>query len=137
MESSVLSIDASTGKSSPSSSLQISLNNTRTRYVSQSMKISSYLPSSVSDGARYSGVGFYSTSGYEGIYPKATALQQVALALRGALVSADPASTVGYHGTSSNINLSSGAEYDKRPQRRKFQELPVASNGPFTLHQVC
>ncbi|PKA49739.1 Protein RIK [Apostasia shenzhenica] len=74
-------------------------------------------------------------SGYGGIYPQATPLQQVALALKQA-----PTSTTSLTATVSHSNSllkttsSSSADSEKRQhQRRKFQELPVASKG---LNQV-
>ncbi|CAA7387781.1 unnamed protein product [Spirodela intermedia] len=138
------SIDATAGKFSsalPVSSASTvclpgtSLNDGVTNYGSQQTNISSYSPSSIFGGANY--------SGYGGIYPQATPLQQVALALRRPPVSTASSPTVTSPlpatmsaGTSLKTTLSSGAEPDKRPQRRKFQELPVASNGPPRLHQV-
>ncbi|EHA8590357.1 hypothetical protein COCNU_scaffold017435G000030 [Cocos nucifera] len=91
----------------------------------------SYTPPSVTGGTCY--------SGYEGIYPQATPLQQVALALRQA-----PASTASVISSSASListtpktNSSSNADADKRPpQKRKFQELPVTSKEPVVLHQV-
>nr|XP_010936479.1 protein RIK isoform X2 [Elaeis guineensis] len=90
----------------------------------------SYAPPSVTGGTCY--------SGYEGIYPQATPLQQVALALRQA-----PASTASVVSSSASListtpktNSSSNADADKRPpQKRKFQELPVTSKEPAVLHQ--
>ena len=87
-------------------------------------------------------------SGYGGIYPQATPLQQVALALRKAPAPTTPglASAVGATAAfvstasaviSSKTTSSSTAETERRPQqRRKFQELPVASNKKVTHHQV-
>ncbi|CAA6653518.1 unnamed protein product [Spirodela intermedia] len=137
------SIDATAGKFSSallvSSASTVclpgtSLNDGVTNYGSQQTNISSYSPSSIFGGANY--------SGYGGIYPQATPLQQVALALRRPPVSTASSPTVTSPlpatmsaGTSLKTTLSSGAEPDKRPQRRKFQELPVASNGPPRLHQ--
>ncbi|XP_078435422.1 RS2-interacting KH protein isoform X2 [Wolffia australiana] len=81
------------------------------------------------------GLGGANCSWYEGIYPQATPLQQVASVLRGTLVSASPPSMVATGGTSLWKNSCSGEEANKRPQRRKFQELPVVLNGPTTFHQ--
>uniref|UniRef100_A0A5B7AC02 Protein RIK n=1 Tax=Davidia involucrata TaxID=16924 RepID=A0A5B7AC02_DAVIN len=83
--------------------------------------------------------GGTSYSGYGGIYPQATPLQQVALALRQSpspVTSAvAPATTIAT--TASKSNMSSSSEKEKRPpQKRKFQELPVASKGPPKPHQV-
>ncbi|KAF3326282.1 protein RIK [Carex littledalei] len=73
---------------------------------------------------------------YEGIYPQATALQQVALALKqaspsiipataSAPVAAAPASSVA--SSIPSMNTSSSVEASKRAtQKRKFQELPVS-----------
>ncbi|XP_042498265.1 protein RIK isoform X4 [Macadamia integrifolia] len=72
-------------------------------------------------------------SGYEGIYPQATPLQQVALALR---QSPSPVTSVtapvvseGSTSTSPKVNQSSNSKEKRLVQKRKFQELPVASNG--------
>ncbi|MQL72888.1 hypothetical protein Taro_005262 [Colocasia esculenta] len=91
----------------------------------------SLLPS-ISGGTSY--------SGYGGIYPQATPLQQVALALRRAPASTSsvPATSV-FPATSTctvpKVTSAAGAEKDKRPQRRKFQELPVALNCPTASYQ--
>ncbi|KAJ4707305.1 putative RIK [Melia azedarach] len=81
--------------------------------------------------------GGTSYSGYEGIYPQATPLQQVALALRQstspvmlAVAPTLPATTA----TTSTI--SSMSEREKRPpQKRKFQELPVGLKGSTKHNQ--
>lgn len=88
-------------------------------------------------------------SGYGGIYPQATPLQQVALALRKAPAPASPdlastvcattslVSTASAVSMSSKTTSSSIAISEKRPpQRRKFQELPVTSKETITHHQV-
>lgn len=94
--------------------------------------------------------GGTSYSGYEGIYPQATPLQQVALALRQsssvpAIVtpSMPTASTVASmmstSSCASNSNFTSAPDHVKEkrpPQRRKFQELPVGSKDPPNLNQV-
>ncbi|KAJ0099759.1 hypothetical protein Patl1_21726 [Pistacia atlantica] len=88
--------------------------------------------------------GGTSYSGYEGIYPQATPLQQVALALRHSsapitssvtpATSVTPTTAVANPGKKSNISFTS--EKEKRPpQKRKFQELPVGSKGPAKLYQ--
>lgn len=83
--------------------------------------------------------GGTSYSGYEGIYPQATPLQQVALALR---QSTSPTTSTVAPATSiaSNVatpSTSSIPEKEKRPtQRRKFQELPIGSKDPAISHQV-
>jgi len=100
----------------------------------------SYSCPSVSGGTYY--------SGYGGIYPQATPLQLVALALRKAPAPTTPglASAVGATTAfvpaasaviSSKTSLSSIAEIERwPPQKWKFQELPVASNETVTHHQV-
>nr|XP_010317127.1 protein RIK isoform X1 [Solanum lycopersicum] len=74
--------------------------------------------------------------GYDGIYPQATALQQVALALRQStspVTSTVPPATTGPSITS---QTSTGSEKDKRPaQKRKFQELPAGGKGQATVNQ--
>ncbi|XP_060193369.1 protein RIK isoform X3 [Lycium barbarum] len=75
--------------------------------------------------------------GYDGIYPQATALQQVALALRQSTypVTATVAPTT--TGASFTSQTSIGYEKDKRPaQKRKFQELPAAGKAQATVNQV-
>ncbi|KAL3376467.1 hypothetical protein AABB24_003078 [Solanum stoloniferum] len=74
--------------------------------------------------------------GYDGIYPQATALQQVALALRQSTspvtTTVPPATT----GPSITSQKSTGSEKDKRPaQKRKFQELPAGGRGQATVNQ--
>ncbi|XP_006363430.2 protein RIK isoform X1 [Solanum tuberosum] len=74
--------------------------------------------------------------GYDGIYPQATALQQVALALRQSTspvtTTVPPATT----GPSITSQTSTGTEKDKRPaQKRKFQELPAGGKGQSTVNQ--
>ncbi|KAL3344606.1 hypothetical protein AABB24_023846 [Solanum stoloniferum] len=74
--------------------------------------------------------------GYDGIYPQATALQQVALALRQSTspvtTTVPPATT----GPSITSQKSTGSEKDKRPaQKRKFQELPAGGKGQATVNQ--
>ncbi|XP_060193368.1 protein RIK isoform X2 [Lycium barbarum] len=74
--------------------------------------------------------------GYDGIYPQATALQQVALALRQSTypVTATVAPTT--TGASFTSQTSIGYEKDKRPaQKRKFQELPAAGKAQATVNQ--
>ncbi|KAF5198204.1 Rik-like protein [Thalictrum thalictroides] len=79
-----------------------------------------------------------SYSGYGGIYPQATPLQQVALVLRqspsfGTSVT-DPATSAGTY--SAEVISSFSTTTDKRPpQKRKFQELPVSSKKPAEPHQ--
>lgn len=88
--------------------------------------------------------------GYEGIYPQATPLQQVALALRhsspaSTVVPATPiASTIlpttSAASTASKSSVSSALhcvrEQQQQPPKRKFQELPAASKGPARPNQV-
>ncbi|XP_059283739.1 protein RIK isoform X3 [Lycium ferocissimum] len=74
--------------------------------------------------------------GYDGIYPQATALQQVALALRQSTspVTATVAPTT--TGASFTSQTSIGYEKDKRPaQKRKFQELPAAGKAQAAVNQ--
>ena len=80
-------------------------------------------------------------SGYGGIYPQVTPLQQVALALRqsSSPMTSTIAPTTSVPSTEPKLNtkLSSESEKERRPpQRRKFQELPVSSKGPAKVHQV-
>ncbi|KAK1356428.1 Hydroxyproline-rich glycoprotein family protein, putative, expressed [Heracleum sosnowskyi] len=90
--------------------------------------IGSYSQPSVSGGTSY--------NGYGGIYPQATPLQQVALALKHSaspvtsMVSPVPA--VASTPSFSSTGFSSEKE---RRQRRKFQELPANSKGPAKLQQ--
>ncbi|KAM0822636.1 hypothetical protein ACQ4PT_071371 [Festuca glaucescens] len=67
-------------------------------------------------------------NGYGNIYPQATPLQQVALALKHASSSTTQVVPVASTSTSfmTNVNASAKLESDKRLQRRKFQELPTA-----------
>ncbi|KAG4925880.1 hypothetical protein JHK87_051420 [Glycine soja] len=77
--------------------------------------------------------------GYGGLYPQATPLQQVALALRHSPpVASTVAPTTSASNRGSKSTLSSDLEKEKRPpQRRKFQELPVGSKDTTKLNQVC
>lgn len=88
----------------------------------------SYLPTSLS-GTSY--------SGYDGIYPQATPLQQVAQVLRQTPASGTSftalATTSG--NTLVNVNSSSSETERRRSQKRKFQEVPVASKLPEEPHQ--
>ncbi|KAJ4820192.1 Protein RIK [Rhynchospora pubera] len=83
---------------------------------------------------------------YEGIYPQATPLQQVALALKQAspaavtpaTVSVPVASPSASSAASSLLSMgsSSSGETNKRPtQKRKFQELPVSGSKGLTGDQ--
>ncbi|CAK7355700.1 unnamed protein product [Dovyalis caffra] len=83
-------------------------------------------------------MGGTSYSGYGGIYPQATPLQQVVLALRQPLfpITSTVVPTTSVANTAPNSGMNSIAEKDKRPtQKRKFQETPVGSKGPAKLHQ--
>lgn len=75
--------------------------------------------------------------GYGGIYPQATPLQQVALALRQSTspvtATVSPATTAAR--TDPPREVPSLAN-DKHSQKRKFQELPAAAKGPANLTQV-
>lgn len=80
-------------------------------------------------------------SGYGGIYPQVTPLQQVALALRqsSSPMTSTIAPTTSAPSTEPKLNTKSSSESEKEkrpPQRRKFQELPVSSKGPAKVHQV-
>ncbi|XP_062151052.1 protein RIK isoform X5 [Alnus glutinosa] len=77
--------------------------------------------------------------GYGGIYPQATPLQQVALALRQSPspVTSTIAPTTSIPNEESKPSFSSDPEKEKRhPQKRKFQELPAGSKGPAKPLQV-
>ncbi|XP_022879468.1 protein RIK-like isoform X4 [Olea europaea var. sylvestris] len=82
-------------------------------------------------------IGGTSYIGYEGIYPQATPLQQVALALRQSTSSVtatvDPAAKASSAKSPTTVVPS---EEKRPPQRRKFQELSAAAKGPATTHQV-
>ncbi|GMN42108.1 hypothetical protein TIFTF001_011337 [Ficus carica] len=76
--------------------------------------------------------GGTSYSGYGGIYPQATPLQQVALALRQSSSPHSSTTTLTTLAPSMEpkLGVSSTFEKEKRPQqRRKFQELPIGSKG--------
>ncbi|KAG4173657.1 hypothetical protein ERO13_A11G072800v2 [Gossypium hirsutum] len=88
--------------------------------------------------------------GYGGIYPQATPLQQVALALKqsspisSTVVPATsvasavvPTTSATSTVTKSSVSSTLHSEKERRPpQRRKFQELPVGSKGSARLNQV-
>lgn len=97
---------------------------------SQPNMVSYPLPPPLAGGTSY--------NGYGGIYPQATPLQQVALALRCSTSpvtnTVAPSTTVA---STTSTSTSFYSEKEKRPpQKRKFQELPVASKGPVKPHQV-
>ncbi|KAG5527637.1 hypothetical protein RHGRI_028533 [Rhododendron griersonianum] len=76
-----------------------------------------------------------SYSGYGGIYPQATPLQQVALALRQSPSTVNP--LVSPASTAANSMESLPSEKEKRAsQRRKFQESPAALKGRANPNQV-
>ncbi|KAI8534105.1 hypothetical protein RHMOL_Rhmol10G0062700 [Rhododendron molle] len=76
-----------------------------------------------------------SYSGYGGIYPQATPLQQVALALRQSPSTVNP--LVSPASTAANSMESLPSEKEKQAsQRRKFQESPAALKGRANPHQV-
>ncbi|KAK4383557.1 protein RIK [Sesamum angolense] len=87
-----------------------------------------FYPHGVTSGTSY--------IGYGGIYPQATPLQQVALALR---QSTSPVTaTVAPVTTPASIESPIEANLpvkDKRSQKRKFQELPAAAKGPANQNQ--
>lgn len=83
--------------------------------------------------------GGTSYSGYGGIYPQATPLQQVALALRqsSSPLSSNATLTTLAPSMEPKLGVSSTSEKEKRPQqRRKFQELPIGSKGSAKPIQV-
>ncbi|KAE8649293.1 protein RIK isoform X2 [Cucumis sativus] len=96
---------------------------------SQSTAIS-YIKPLISGGTNY--------NGYSGIYPQATPLQQVALALKQVSSTTTPVAVPNRPALSvSNMNVNSDAEKEKRPnQRRKFQELPICVQGSSISNQV-
>ncbi|XP_044468065.1 protein RIK-like isoform X2 [Mangifera indica] len=88
--------------------------------------------------------GGTSYSGYEGIYPQATPLQQVALALRhssspitsSVAPTASVTPTMSVENSAAKSNIGSMSEKERQPpQKRKFQELPVGSKDPAKLNQ--
>ncbi|KAG2404021.1 Protein RIK Rough sheath 2-interacting KH domain protein [Vigna angularis] len=75
--------------------------------------------------------------GYGGIYPQATPLQQVALALRHSppvSSTVDP-TTLASNGESKPTSCFDLEREKRPPQKRKFQELPVGSKGTAKLNQ--
>ncbi|XP_041002625.1 protein RIK isoform X2 [Juglans microcarpa x Juglans regia] len=79
--------------------------------------------------------GGTSYSGYGGIYPQATPLQQVALALRQLPSPVTPGMATPVP-SKEKSSASSNPEKEKRPpQRRKFQELPAGSMYTAKSHQ--
>ncbi|KAG6656938.1 hypothetical protein CIPAW_04G055900, partial [Carya illinoinensis] len=94
-------------------------------------KVVGYSHQVVSAGTSY--------SGYGGIYPQATPLQQVALALRQSPspVNSGLDSTTSIPSKEPKSSVSSDPEKEKQPpQKRKFLELPAGSKYPAKLHQV-
>ncbi|GAV65685.1 hypothetical protein CFOL_v3_09199 [Cephalotus follicularis] len=82
--------------------------------------------------------GGTSYNGYGGIYPQATPLQQVALALRQSPspITSTVAPTNAVVSTASKSSTSSISHKEKRPpQKRKFQEQLNDSKGPANPHQ--
>ncbi|XP_031396544.1 protein RIK isoform X1 [Punica granatum] len=97
-----------------------------------SQNMGNYSGSSLTSGTRY--------KGYEGIYPQATPLQQVAMALKQSpsFASASAHATT-LPSTGAKSSASSGSEKEKEkqlPQKRKFQELPVGHTVSTKLNQV-
>ncbi|XP_014497691.1 protein RIK isoform X4 [Vigna radiata var. radiata] len=76
--------------------------------------------------------------GYGGIYPQATPLQQVALALRHSppVASTVDPTTLASNGESKPTSSIDFEKEKRPPQKRKFQELPVGSKGTAKLNQV-
>ncbi|OVA02150.1 hypothetical protein BVC80_8787g16 [Macleaya cordata] len=108
--------------------------------VSQNVGLSSYgqPPSNMVAYPQPSVSGGTSYSGYGGIYPQATPLQQVALALRqspspvtSGIAPATSAGSVLPKPISNPVNETE----KRRAQRRKFQELPVVAKEPAKPHQ--
>ncbi|KAL8088850.1 hypothetical protein AgCh_038569 [Apium graveolens] len=91
-------------------------------------KIGSYSQPSVSGGTSY--------NGYGGIYPQATPLQQVALALKH---SASPVtsmvSPIAAVASTPSLSSTGFSSEKERRQKRKFQELPANSTGPAKTYQ--
>ncbi|KAI6670365.1 hypothetical protein NL676_005250 [Syzygium grande] len=83
----------------------------------------------VTGGTRY--------SGYEGIYPQATPLQQVALVLKQSTsVTSSVASAPALASVMSELSSKPDFEKEKRPPpRRKFQELPIGNKDPAPNYQ--
>ena len=80
--------------------------------------------------------GGTSYSGYGGIYPQATPLQQVALALR---QSSSPIGSATPVAPSAELKMSVSSNSEKEkwpPQKRKFQEVPAVSKGAAKPIQV-
>ncbi|XP_014497690.1 protein RIK isoform X3 [Vigna radiata var. radiata] len=75
--------------------------------------------------------------GYGGIYPQATPLQQVALALRHSppVASTVDPTTLASNGESKPTSSIDFEKEKRPPQKRKFQELPVGSKGTAKLNQ--
>ncbi|XP_022155063.1 protein RIK isoform X2 [Momordica charantia] len=90
----------------------------------------SYSKPPVSGGTNY--------NGYNGIYPQATPLQQVALALKQVSSTVTSVAVPNRSAPSvSNMSVSSDADKEKRPhQKRKFQELPICVQGSAINNQV-
>lgn len=86
--------------------------------------------------------GVTSYNGYGGIYPQATPLQQVALALKHSatpvtsMVSQEKLSPVAAVASKTSFSSTGLSSEKERRQKRKFQELPANSNGPTKTHQV-
>lgn len=82
--------------------------------------------------------GGTSYSGYGGIYPQATPLQQVAQALKQSpsAVTCTVASTTVTSTVPKASTSSTSLKEKQPPQKRKFQELPAGSRGPAKIDQV-
>lgn len=94
-------------------------------------------------GGNYSGTVLMSGTryaGYEGIYPRATPLQQVAMVLKQSpsfTSSSTPAPTLPSAPVRSSSSSAAEKEKEKQPpQKRKFQELPIDHNVSTRLNQV-
>ncbi|XP_038901413.1 protein RIK isoform X2 [Benincasa hispida] len=109
--------------------------------VAHGSKLQPGLPQSQSTAIGYTRPlisGGTNYNGYSGIYPQATPLQQVALALKQVSSTTTPVAVPNRSALSmSNMSVNFDAEKEKHPhQRRKFQELPVCVQGSSLSNQV-
>lgn len=78
-------------------------------------------------------------SGYAGIYPQATQLQQVAQVLKQSVspvISTVPPTVLTATSLSKPSDVSSKEKERRPPQKRKFQELPADCKGPAKAKEV-
>ncbi|KAK7295451.1 hypothetical protein RJT34_18360 [Clitoria ternatea] len=128
--SSVIELETSTGLTTSSMSSSVVPTQSTGHLISGSQaNMSGYTTPLVSGGTSY--------IGYGGIYPQASPLQQVALALRHSppVASTVAPSTSASNGESKSTTSSNLGKEKRPPQKRKFQELPVASKGTTKLNQ--